>query len=84
MIKIGSIVEILNLSEEQISDIASQRCLGLIEHRRMIVNDIIGQRYKVLNYYEFGNVYTLENWNHGGHDIHFKEGQLLVILENGN
>ena len=68
------VVEVLNLSDNQIYDIRSQTC----NVKRNLNKDIVGMRYKlkvqVIDTRDGFEMHcTLEGWNHGGHSAHIVE-----------
>ena len=80
----GDVVEILNLSEDQIYSIRSQTCNFKADPNR----DVVGMRYilfvNVANY-SYGDVkkpdeiqYRVIEWNHGGHFVYWHPSQFRL------
>jgi len=83
----GDIVELINLSSNQIYSIRSQSC----DQNRQPNRDIIGMRYKLVvkknikfrkvddKFVEhYVNSYIFLNWNHGGHFEEFSTSQFTL------
>ena len=78
------VVEILNLSQEQIYSIRSQTCDFKKEPNR----DIVGMRYKLfanVANYSYGDIknpdefqLSLVDWNHGGHFVYWHPSQFRL------
>ena len=75
------IVEILNLSKEQIDSIQSQTCRSDTK----FCKDIIGMRYRIERIYSYYNTskqypaeYWLKGWNHGNYCV-FTPSQLRLV-----
>lgn len=70
----GDIIEILNLSKEQIVEILSQT--NYERSVKDLCDTIIGSRYKILSVHPAGTIkdtecVCLEGWNQGGHSAMF-------------
>lgn len=70
----GDIVEILNLSKEQIADILSQT--DYTRSVKDVCDAIIGSRYRVESVHQAGTIKDtecvyLEGWNQGGYSAMF-------------
>jgi len=81
----NDIVEVLNLSDEQIYSIRSQTC----DFNKQPNRDIVGMHYKIkvnIHNYSYDDIiklneihYSLIGWNHGGHFSKFEPTQLRLI-----
>lgn len=77
MWKEGDVVQIINLSSDQLNSISSQRCIKM-EDAILLSKAIIGMAYIIdeVN----GNKIKLKNWNHGGHFVYFEPDQFISYL----
>ena len=72
----GDVVELLNLSADQIESIRSQRCNFKINPKE----EAVGMRYRVRvsKNHRGETIHQLMGWNHGGHFYNFYASQLLL------
>lgn len=75
----GDIVELINISSDQLESMSSQRCERMDRTVQRAIG-IIGMRYK-LNIWKGYNGdarHELIGWNHGGHFVYFDKSQLRM------